>query len=768
MPVGRLQFVQTPAPCCDQGCNSPLPVQETAPGNVYILLDAAKAAQSRPPDLSRQPVHFATLSFYKVFGYPTGLGVLLVRSDCLPMLKPQFLGGGTLEATLPASWPSKPVARQGVAAFEPGTVNFHGIAQLRAGFDAWQQDQAAGHAQRACKLATALAEQLADSRHANGASAVQVYARQHLQSASAGCQSGIGIGEAMHDRTQSAQQGAMVAFNMYDSQGQPIGCDIVAGELAAAGIAVRAGRCCNPGACNALLNFSDADLAAQHEAGLACGAGIGVWRGRHAGIVRASFGMQNTESDIHRLVAALRRAFVALSAKDAAPQLSGSDSQMSSCTHSRHALRSHALDALSASASLEQQMECSCSSAHERVPLRIAAMRVYPVKSCGGMAVSSWPLTPAGLLYDRAFQLVDRSGRALTLSRHPQLAQLSASIDLHSGSLTLEHVQAAAMGEARRTVCIQMPAHMMPIDLQPAGACAAADDEGQTHCTLRSTQFCVVDSAHEVVHKDCSTYGRLVSATSWLTEALGVESFLVCHAASSQPETSEASPILAWLQAGQKAAAKLSQGAVDNVCQHCSSAAGDGVSSKLPRQSFANARELLVATSASAAAFAASLQADRACSIKCKRQACCECCAASWSEVIAAATRFRVNILFAAQAPSNGISNKQNDSNSCSDCTELAPYSEDSWQSVELQAAQQEQHGHECSMSDEFGCKTRQGDTQVVLRAAGPAVRCTAINIDWAARGKDQGRSALRILAAGKSSASGSVTWGMYMRPEAD
>ena len=41
-------------------------------GRWRVLLDAAKACASTPPDLAACPADFAVLSYYKVFGYPTG------------------------------------------------------------------------------------------------------------------------------------------------------------------------------------------------------------------------------------------------------------------------------------------------------------------------------------------------------------------------------------------------------------------------------------------------------------------------------------------------------------------------------------------------------------------------------------------------------------------------------------------------------------------------------------------------------------------------
>lgn len=40
------------------------------------------------------------LSFYKIFGYPTGLGALLVRRDSLQILRKGYFGGGAVSASV--------------------------------------------------------------------------------------------------------------------------------------------------------------------------------------------------------------------------------------------------------------------------------------------------------------------------------------------------------------------------------------------------------------------------------------------------------------------------------------------------------------------------------------------------------------------------------------------------------------------------------------------------------------------------------------------
>ena len=46
----------------------------------YVCLDAAGWVSSSSLDLSQYRPNFVALSFYKLFGYPTGLGALLIRN----------------------------------------------------------------------------------------------------------------------------------------------------------------------------------------------------------------------------------------------------------------------------------------------------------------------------------------------------------------------------------------------------------------------------------------------------------------------------------------------------------------------------------------------------------------------------------------------------------------------------------------------------------------------------------------------------------------
>jgi uncharacterized protein YcbX len=65
----------------------------------------------------------------------------------------------------------------------------------------------------------------------------------------------------------------------------------------------------------------------------------------------------------------------------------------------------------------------------------VAALNVYPVKSCAGIALDAATLAPTGLAHDREWMVVDPVGHFLTQRDAPRLALLRTA--LGAGALTL-------------------------------------------------------------------------------------------------------------------------------------------------------------------------------------------------------------------------------------------------------------------------------------------------------------------------------------------
>ena len=61
--------------------------QERFGGRWFVALDAASLVSTSPLDLTTVRPDFLTLSFYKIFGFPTGLGKSASVSVLLPVLR---------------------------------------------------------------------------------------------------------------------------------------------------------------------------------------------------------------------------------------------------------------------------------------------------------------------------------------------------------------------------------------------------------------------------------------------------------------------------------------------------------------------------------------------------------------------------------------------------------------------------------------------------------------------------------------------------------
>ena len=96
-----------------------------------VLLDAAAFVPTNRLDLAAVAPDFVTVSFYKMFGYPTGVGCLLVRNDALDCLhRPWFAGGTVNFATVQGR---HHVLSPREAGFEDGTLDYLGIPAVAIG-----------------------------------------------------------------------------------------------------------------------------------------------------------------------------------------------------------------------------------------------------------------------------------------------------------------------------------------------------------------------------------------------------------------------------------------------------------------------------------------------------------------------------------------------------------------------------------------------------------------------------------------------------------
>ena len=98
-----------------------------------VMLDASAYVSSSPLDLSKIKPDFVCLSFYKMFGYPTGIGCLLVKKKSLQKLLKPWISGCTVR---PASVKTvHNILHNTHEKFEDGTVNYLSIPAVKTGLD---------------------------------------------------------------------------------------------------------------------------------------------------------------------------------------------------------------------------------------------------------------------------------------------------------------------------------------------------------------------------------------------------------------------------------------------------------------------------------------------------------------------------------------------------------------------------------------------------------------------------------------------------------
>ena len=95
------------------------------------LLDAAAFAPTNRLDLERWHPDFVDISFYKIFGYPTGTGCLLARKAALQKLRRPWYAGGTI--TFSSVIGDGHYLTPGPAGFEDGTVNYLSLPAVELG-----------------------------------------------------------------------------------------------------------------------------------------------------------------------------------------------------------------------------------------------------------------------------------------------------------------------------------------------------------------------------------------------------------------------------------------------------------------------------------------------------------------------------------------------------------------------------------------------------------------------------------------------------------
>ncbi len=251
-----------------------------------VLLDAAAFVPTNRLDLSAVHPDYVALSFYKMFGHPTGVGCLIAKRVALEKLHRPWFSGGTI--TVASVQGDRHFLADGAAAFEDGTLDYSNIPAVDAGLSFLEEVGLERVHERVRCLTGWLLDALGRLRHRDVSPLVTVF------------------GPLTTER-----RGGTIAFSVHDKAGTAVSHTALESSAAESGIALRTGCFCNPGAGEVALGLSpgelDRCLAASGARMTKDDFGRCLDGGESPGAVRVSLGLASTFADAHAFISFLRR-----------------------------------------------------------------------------------------------------------------------------------------------------------------------------------------------------------------------------------------------------------------------------------------------------------------------------------------------------------------------------------------------------------------------------------------------------------------------------
>lgn len=248
-----------------------------------VLVDCAAFAPTNRLDLSRWKPDFISLSFYKIFGYPTGVGALIARRAALQKMRRPWFAGGTIH--LASVQAGSHYLADGEAAFEDGTIDYLNLPAVEIGLKFLLSTGIDRIHNRVMALTDWLLKNLLSLHHSNGKPLVTIYGP-----------------------TDTTQRGGTIALNFYDAEGKIFDFRQIEKLANQHNISLRTGCFCNPGAGELALHFSAEDMRAVFEGhdrmtfGQFVEAMTQKGNEQAAGAVRISVGLATNFADVYRFM----------------------------------------------------------------------------------------------------------------------------------------------------------------------------------------------------------------------------------------------------------------------------------------------------------------------------------------------------------------------------------------------------------------------------------------------------------------------------------
>lgn len=363
-------------------------LHERANSNWFTCLDAASFVSTSHLDLTKYRPDFVVLSFYKLFGYPTGLGALLVSRRGEAALKKRYYGGGTVLIAMSGNRYHRK-RPQFQDHFQDGTIPFLSIISLLSGFKTLERlvpprdsrssiERISAHT---FQLGKYLVSELGKLRYRNGQKVIEFYTQSSYETL--------------------ADQGGVVNFNVLHSDGNYVGFSEFNCMAELHNIQVRVGCFCNPGACQRALRLTDEDLMKHYKAGHVCGDSVDLFNNVPTGSIRVSVGYMTRKTNADALIDMIKKCYL---------------NQVET--------------------KVEGLGNASGSKGSSQVVLE--QICVYPIKSCAPFRIfSQWELTRRGLKFDREWMIIDVNGVAVTQKMTTRLCLVRPLIDERRGVMRL-------------------------------------------------------------------------------------------------------------------------------------------------------------------------------------------------------------------------------------------------------------------------------------------------------------------------------------------
>lgn len=373
--------------------------------NWYVCVDAANFVSTSRLDLSQVKPDFVALSFYKLFGYPTGLGALLVSRRGQQVLQKVYHGGGTVEFAL-SNVEQHRKKIQFHERFEDGTLPFLSIISLMSGFETLnrlvppegdgQEVRKSGRRGRdsvaglttmeriswhVFRLAKYLYDQLKELKYPNGQPLIRFYNQTEFQP------------------DDKVLQGGIVTFNVHRWDGEMAGYKEIEALAEMNDIYLRVGCFCNPGACQTHLEMSTQLIMQLEASGHSCNGSMDVMDSQPFGFVRISVGYVTGRANVDAFLRMLVEYFMGVIQVPDDRQLGGK--------------------------------------------MSLLQMRVYPVREAAPLILSfKWELEGRDqLIYENHWSVVNEFGVLLTAKNYPQLSRLRVLINQRKQTIRLIYPQ---------------------------------------------------------------------------------------------------------------------------------------------------------------------------------------------------------------------------------------------------------------------------------------------------------------------------------------